>query len=349
MIYNLIGDIHGRDSWKELVQDNVINIFVGDYFDPYVDYDDIPFEKCKENFLEIIEYKKQHPETILLIGNHDNAYLHHPGDNNRYVHEYREEICKIFEDNKDLFQIAYSIENKALVTHAGVSYVWYERFKYGNLSWTAWNCNYDDPDEMEDPFRNDGTMYKVEDPLKFSLTNTPEEAWTMLANKIYKRDDLYGEKFKKPSAGLFIEWRDKLWRYNEDIKKFEKFEITPNECVEFVNDLWFNKEKYSAFNYFRTPANDNGNDPRQGPMWIREEALRDSNIFEFTDFWQFFGHTQCFWWIEVLKEPKNLEIEDFELRMIDRKNRFVNCDCLSYGPISVLYDSNTDKITINKK
>ena len=158
MIYNLIGDIHGRDSWKELVQDNAINIFVGDYFDPYVDYNDIPFEKCKANFLEIIEYKKKHPKTILLIGNHDNAYLHAPYDNNRYVHEYKDEICKIFEENKDLFQIAYSIENKALVTHAGVSYVWYERFKNEVLAWTAWNCNYDDQDEFANPFSKEHEM-----------------------------------------------------------------------------------------------------------------------------------------------------------------------------------------------
>ena len=29
--YNIIGDIHGRKGWKELVKDNCINIFVGDY------------------------------------------------------------------------------------------------------------------------------------------------------------------------------------------------------------------------------------------------------------------------------------------------------------------------------
>lgn len=349
MIYNLIGDIHGRVSWKELVQDNVINIFVGDYFDPYVDYSDISFEKCKENFLEIVEYKKKHPETILLIGNHDHAYLHHPGDNRRYVHEYREEICKLFNDNKDLFQLAYSIENKALVTHAGVSYVWYERFKRGVLSWVAWNCNYDDPDEIEDPFKHDGSMYKLEDPLKFSLTNTPEEAWEMLANKIYKRSDLYTEKNKRPNDGLFIEWRNNLWYYIEDEHKFEKFEMTPDKCTDFINDLWFNKEKYSAFDYFRSNMSDSGNDPRQSPLWIREESLRDSNIFEFTNYWQFFGHTQCFWYIEVLKLPKDLTYENFETRMIDRKNRLVNCDCLSYGPMSILYDSETDDVTINNK
>lgn len=349
MLYNLIGDIHGRSSWKEIIREDSINIFVGDYFDPYLDYDDISFEDCKNNFLEIIEFKKKHPETILLIGNHDNAYWHIPGDNSRYYHKYQPKIYNLFKDNKDLFQLAYSIDNKVLVTHAGVSYIWYERFKYGNLAWEAWDCNYDDPDELEDPFKNDGTMYKVEDPLKFSLTNTPEEAWAMLANKIYKRNDLYGERFKKPTDGLYIKWRNSLWRYNQEISKFEKFEITPDEVVDFINHLWYDRKKYSAFGYFRSNCSDNGNDPRQGPMWIREESLRNDNIFEFTNYWQFFGHTQCFWYIEVLKEPKNLTNEQLKLRMIDNKNRFINCDCLSYQPMSILYNSENEDIYLNIK
>ena len=71
MIYNIIGDIHGRTYWKNLVIDNAINIFVGDYFSPYGSF---PFDDIKKNFLEIVEYKKRHPETILLIGNHDAEY-----------------------------------------------------------------------------------------------------------------------------------------------------------------------------------------------------------------------------------------------------------------------------------
>ena len=33
--YNIIGDIHARVCWKNLVQEDCVNIFVGDYFDPY--------------------------------------------------------------------------------------------------------------------------------------------------------------------------------------------------------------------------------------------------------------------------------------------------------------------------
>lgn len=40
--YNIIGDIHGRTCWKDLVREDCVNIFVGDYFDPY---DGIQFEE----------------------------------------------------------------------------------------------------------------------------------------------------------------------------------------------------------------------------------------------------------------------------------------------------------------
>ena len=35
MTYNLIGDIHGRNAWRQLVRTDMINIFLGDYLDPY--------------------------------------------------------------------------------------------------------------------------------------------------------------------------------------------------------------------------------------------------------------------------------------------------------------------------
>ena len=57
MKYNVIGDIHGRTSGKELVIEDGINIFVGDYFSPY--HRGYTFEKCMQNFHDIIEFKKQ--------------------------------------------------------------------------------------------------------------------------------------------------------------------------------------------------------------------------------------------------------------------------------------------------
>ena len=71
--YNIIGDIHGRTNWKGLVNEDFINIFVGDYFDPYTW---IPFYELQQNFQEIIDLKKQLPDkVVLLYGNHDYEYL----------------------------------------------------------------------------------------------------------------------------------------------------------------------------------------------------------------------------------------------------------------------------------
>ncbi len=71
--YNIIGDIHGRDTWKRLVDDNCVNVFVGDYFDPYLDF---TIEELERNFMEIVEYKRKHRKnTVLLYGNHDMDYL----------------------------------------------------------------------------------------------------------------------------------------------------------------------------------------------------------------------------------------------------------------------------------
>ena len=68
--------------WKSLVMDNHINVFVGDFFNPYTYA--ISFEDCKRNFLEIIEYKRAHPETVFLYGNHELHYLFYGEISKRY-------------------------------------------------------------------------------------------------------------------------------------------------------------------------------------------------------------------------------------------------------------------------
>lgn len=123
--YNIIGDIHGRTCWKELVKDDCINIFVGDYFDPY---DRISHVGLIQNFADIIAFKKQHPETILLYGNHDLHYLIPQERASRYSVRYARVYKQAFADTTELFNgVAYAIEDSFLVTHAGVSKEWYEK------------------------------------------------------------------------------------------------------------------------------------------------------------------------------------------------------------------------------
>lgn len=126
MTYNIIGDIHGRTCWKNLVREDCVNIFVGDYFDPY-EY--VPDEELAANFQEILSYKQVYPETVLLYGNHDLHYMITNEHYSRYDARFANTYWHAFVESESLFYgIAYSIEEKALVTHAGVTKEWYEKY-----------------------------------------------------------------------------------------------------------------------------------------------------------------------------------------------------------------------------
>ena len=139
LLHNIIGDLHGSSVWKSLIQDKCVNVFVGDFFDPYSSQ--ITFENCKENFIELIDYKKAHPGTIVILyGNHEQHYLLYGEQDERYSRfDYRHasEIKQLLKKNANYFDgVAYSIKNKYLVTHAGVSIFWYQHWldKYDGQS-----------------------------------------------------------------------------------------------------------------------------------------------------------------------------------------------------------------------
>jgi hypothetical protein len=342
MLYNIIGDTHGRTYWKDLVMDNAINIFVGDYFSPY-GY--ISFNDCKTNFLEILEYKKQHPETILLIGNHDAEYWkfkeYHEAYS-RHDHVNEKEIYDLFEENKEYFQAAYSIENKVLVTHAGVSYVWYDRYKNNNyLAYSAIYLNTDYPKQTISPLSGElSNVYPI--PPTYSKAKSPEEAYKMYIDTYHSA---FVDNNKKPHAYTFIEWQDKLWKYNNEKEKFEIFSATPDKIAEFVNKLW--EERPSTFT-FKANANFNdycGTSDKQGPMWIRPETLKSVNVFLYTDYWQIFGHTQTLHQYDEL----NLTKSKIENIIIDRKNKLVCADIQSNGARSIIYNSENEDIYLNDR
>ena len=128
--YNIIGDDHGMPEWKSLVKDDYINVFVGDFFDPYTYA--IPYENCVANFKEIMDFKKSHPETIILYGNHELHYLFYGEIEERYSRfdeNHASDIQQLLQDTIPFFNgIAYSINNQYLVTHAGVSRYWYHQY-----------------------------------------------------------------------------------------------------------------------------------------------------------------------------------------------------------------------------
>ena len=118
-------DIHGRVFWKYSIEhkdefDKII--FLGDYLDAYSP--DLLLKE-EDNFKEIIQFKKDNPDkVILLLGNHDCHYIndkiyaasrYNPFKHNSYQ--------KLFLDNIDLFQLIY-IYDKYLFSHAGVYQKW---------------------------------------------------------------------------------------------------------------------------------------------------------------------------------------------------------------------------------
>lgn len=116
-----LGDTHGRNYWKEIVEkekpDKVV--FIADYFDSFV----IDTETQVNNFLDIIAFKESGlAEVIMLIGNHDIHY--YPSIGNTGTSGYQEVgrfmIEPVIEANKHHLQMAYQIDN-ILCTHAGVN------------------------------------------------------------------------------------------------------------------------------------------------------------------------------------------------------------------------------------
>jgi len=321
MLYNIIGDIHCRDSWEKLVREDCINVFVGDYFSPY---EDIPFEKQVDVFMSIIAYKEKHPETILLRGNHDlGGYVDRPYNRDG---KNSQEVNQILMEFEDKLQTAYSIENKALVTHAGVSFIWYDRYKNHQLMKQIVDCSYDDPEEVESPYTH--KMTKLDNPVKFSDCKSPEEAYRRYYDRYYP---YFAEENKNPADKQFLKWSSQLWQYDKEAGRFVEFKTNPNEMASYINSLWGDK-KYNAFcfDYNAGPMDSYGNNERHGPLWIRPESLIYRNAFEFTDYWQIVGHT----WTN---HPYVSE---------DRHIAYV--DCLQYNTESLIYDSETNEFTINK-
>jgi len=121
----IIGDIHGHDSWEQVVaqeQDADRFIFVGDYFDSF----GVPGLIQMQNFKNIVEFKTtSNKEVIMLVGNHDFHYLPEIGENGTSGYQPRMavSISHLINQNRDHLQMAYQFDD-ILVTHAGVSSEW---------------------------------------------------------------------------------------------------------------------------------------------------------------------------------------------------------------------------------
>jgi predicted MPP superfamily phosphohydrolase len=131
----IIGDIHGHDSWKQIIEQEQNAdrfVFVGDYFDSFT----VPGLVQCQNFQDIIEFKTTtDKEVILLIGNHDYHYFAEIGDSNTSGYQSRmaPTIQHLITTNRDYLQMAYQFD-EYLFSHAGISSKFLDSV-FGNDGW----------------------------------------------------------------------------------------------------------------------------------------------------------------------------------------------------------------------
>lgn len=296
MKHNIIGDIHGRTAWRDLVVDDGVNIFLGDYFSPY---DNMKFGDLRQNFEDILEFKRKRPETVLLVGNHDENHWHCIDPTiSRHDGVHLKEIQALFEANRDLFVAAYNIDDVAVASHAGVSVVWYMRYKLGHRI----------------AFSVDG---------KDICGDSVAKAWDKLVEMNMNKFQPDSGPYLKLEKDVIAQWRGR--NYIWDGNRFEELKFTAGEVADFVNELWRRSWDIPAdytsgspdmerllkvygtsanldwdpatCNAFDFNANSDigdmaGFSVTQSPMWIRPTTLEDANIFKGTGILQFVGHTQ---------------------------------------------------------
>ena len=148
----VIGDIHGRNFWRETVYNNLHKvdkvIFLGDYLDPYKNEVDENYKlhnmECEEyedaqNLLkmlnDIVALKKNEPEKyILLTGNHTDSYIWSKFKAaTRTDYKNWELYHKFFSQNLEFFNLVW-VEDNVIFSHAGISDGWarevWKKFRY---------------------------------------------------------------------------------------------------------------------------------------------------------------------------------------------------------------------------
>ena len=152
----VLGDIHGRSCWKNIVaKENADKVvFLGDYVSTH---ESISEEEQINNLEDILNYKEANPDKVILLrGNHDNqglgyswaqcsGYFHNVA---QYMTEFKDRILK---DTQWIY-----IDGDIVYSHAGISQVWLD-----NCGITLEEINDKEPSEIfgfvpDSPFDNYG-------------------------------------------------------------------------------------------------------------------------------------------------------------------------------------------------
>ena len=130
----ILPDVHGRTFWLEACDhkdDFEKIVFLGDYVSPYP-YEDISNARAIEIFNEVLDFKKENPEkVVLLMGNHDFSYV------NSNICECRTDwtnwnkLNGMYFDNIKSFDLAWETkigDKRYFFSHSGVRKEWFNRW-----------------------------------------------------------------------------------------------------------------------------------------------------------------------------------------------------------------------------
>lgn len=118
----VIADLHGLNVWEKFVnKDNFDRIiFLWDYVDSF----DVPDSDIFENLRNIIQFKKDNPEkVVLLLWNHDIQYIWEWNWCSWYRPSMATWLKILFEENLDLFKVFHE-EQWYLFSHAWIDSRW---------------------------------------------------------------------------------------------------------------------------------------------------------------------------------------------------------------------------------
>ena len=176
----IIGDIHGHDSWKQVVaqeHDADRFIFVGDYFDSFTVTGVVQIH----NFKEIIEFKTTslYHDVILLIGNHDYHYFPEIGDSSTsgYQSTLAPSIKQVIGENKQHLQMGYKLDD-IVCTHAGLSSEWLDD------TFVDWNV--------------DNMIDKLNELFQYQPTKVGYRSYKQVGDIVYGSSGFGGETFQGP-------------------------------------------------------------------------------------------------------------------------------------------------------
>ena len=232
-----IGDIHGRDIWKQIVakeHDTTDEfVFVGDYFDSFTvkGLDQI------NNFLDIIDFRNTsiYHKVTLLIGNHD--YHYYPGIEDNGTSGYQTlmapSIKHVVNNNKQYLQVAYQVDD-FVFSHAGLSSVWLDDIIEG------WDVN-----NMVD---------KINDLFYYQPNKITYRSYKQVGDKVYGAGGYGNETFQGP---LWIR-PSALMQANRDTLRKQIIQVvghTPQDTIDikgkstggryyFIDTLEYGQNQY---------------------------------------------------------------------------------------------------------